>query len=81
MGFIRELDKARPDVTAVYHCENFLLRLTGIVDRARCLVGVSLGLDAGKLNKFGSNQFVKQPVVKPFAPTGARMLSHGRRIH
>lgn len=85
MGFIMELDKAHPDVIAVYryHYENFLLRLTGVVDRAHRLVGVSLGLDAGKLNKIGSNQFVERAVISdhPSLHGALQTLSDAAALH
>lgn len=65
MCFILDLNKDATDAMAVYryHYENFLLRLTGVVDRAHRLVGVSLELDAGKLNSIGSNPFVMKAVM------------------
>jgi len=64
-GFIMELDRAHSNVIELYryHHENFLLRLTGVVDRAHRLVGASLAMDPKKLEKIGSNKLVDDAVV------------------
>jgi hypothetical protein len=68
MNFILDLDKDQSDATDLYqyHYENFLLRLTGILDRAYRLVGTSLRLDPDKLNKISANQFVAKAVTNDF---------------
>ncbi len=65
MNFILDLDKGQSDATDLYqyHYENFLLRLTGILDRAYRLVGTSLCLDPVKLGKISANHFVANTVA------------------
>lgn len=69
LNFILDLDKDQSDATYLYqyHYENFLLRLTGIVDRAYRLIGTSLCLDPVKLDKISANQFVAKAVVTDYA--------------
>lgn len=58
--FILDLAKTSEPKTEVYkyHYENFILRLTGVVDRAYCLVGVSMGLKPKTFEKIGGNKAV-----------------------
>lgn len=65
MGFILDLKNTHEDAPDVYryHYENFLLRLTGIVDRAHRLVGAALLLDPSKLEKIGANEFVAKSIA------------------
>ncbi|MGE8501970.1 MAG: Cthe_2314 family HEPN domain-containing protein [Pseudomonas sp.] len=60
LNFILELtDKTQnAEKIYIYHYENFLIRLSGAVDRAHLLVGTSLLLPSSKLEKFGANKFV-----------------------
>ena len=69
MNFILDLDKDQSDVTDLYryHYENFLLRLSGILDRAYRLVGTSLLLDPDKLNKISANRFVAEAIAADYA--------------
>lgn len=64
IDFVAEMKNVRGNVPEVYryHYENFLLRLTGLVDRAYRLVGVSLLLDPCKLNNNGAATFVKKEI-------------------
>ena len=68
MGFILDLKNTHEDAPDVYryHYENFLLRMTGIVDRAHRLVGASLLLNASKLNKIGANEFVTKSIASEY---------------
>ncbi len=64
LSFINDLDRAHSSVIELYryHHENFLLRLTGVVDRAHRLVGASLRMDTNDLEKVGSNKLVERAV-------------------
>lgn len=66
--FIMDLDKTHSEAVDLYryHHENFLLRLTGIVDRAHRLVGASLGLAPERLDKIGSNKLVGSAIVSTY---------------
>lgn len=68
MNFIMDLKQVDKDATDVYryHYENFLLRLTGTVDRAYRLVGTSLQLDPAKYERPGGNKFVGDDVSSGF---------------
>lgn len=68
MGFILDLKNTHEDAPDVYryHYESFLLRLTGIVDRAHRLVGASLLLSPSKLEKNGANEFVLKSVASDY---------------
>lgn len=68
INFILNLKNTHEDAADVYryHYENFLLRLTGIVDRAHRLVGVSLLLDPSKLEKIGANEFVTKSITTDY---------------
>lgn len=85
MNFILDLDKDHPDATYLYqyHYENFLLRLTGIVDRAYRLVGTSLCLDPVKLDKISANNFVAKAVVTDYTDLHRvlMMLSDAVALH
>ncbi len=63
--FVTDLESTHQDAPEVYryHYENFLLRLTGIVDRAHHLVGTSLLLSPSKLERVGANQFVLKSIA------------------
>ncbi len=65
IAFIVDISVESPNVADVYryHYENFVLRLTGIVDRAHLLVGASLCLKPADYEKLGGNQFVLKRVV------------------
>jgi len=65
IAFIVDISVESPNVSDVYryHYENFILRLTGIVDRAHLLVGASLCLKPADYEKLGGNQFVLKRVV------------------
>lgn len=65
LSFIEDLDRAHSSAVEFYryHHENFLLRLTGIVDRAHRLVGASLVMGAEDLEKVGSNKLVERAVT------------------
>jgi hypothetical protein len=68
MGFVLDLKNTHEDAPDVYryHYENFLLRLTGIVDRAHRLVGASLLLSPSKLEKIGANEFVAKAIASDY---------------
>ncbi|HRN82313.1 MAG TPA: Cthe_2314 family HEPN domain-containing protein [Nitrosomonas europaea] len=68
MSFVFNLKNTHEDAPDVYryHYENFLLRLTGIVDRAHQLVGISLLLDPVKLRKIGANEFIVKSVASDY---------------
>ena len=68
MDYVLNLDSTHEDAPDVYryHYENFLLRLTGIVDRAHLLVGTSLQLSPSKLKKIGANSFVAKHVTSNY---------------
>ncbi|MCK9684221.1 Cthe_2314 family HEPN domain-containing protein [Scleromatobacter humisilvae] len=68
LSFIEDLDRAHSRVIELYryHHENFLLRLTGVVDRAYRLVGASLMMSAKDLEKVGSNKLVDRAVVTDY---------------
>lgn len=68
MSFVLDLNNTQDDAPDLYryHYENFLLRLTGIVDRAHRLVGTSLGLDSSKLENIGANQFVAKTLLSDY---------------
>lgn len=63
-GFVNDLRNTQADAPDVYryHFENFLLRLTGIVDRAHRLAGTSLLLGQSKLSKINANALVLKSV-------------------
>ncbi len=65
LSFILDLKNTHEDAPVVYryHYENFLLRLTGIVDRAHRLVGASLLLDPSRIEKIGANAFVAKSIA------------------
>lgn len=65
IAFILDISVETPKVADVYryHYENFVLRLTGIVDRTHLLVGASLCLKPEKYEKLGGNNFVSKRVV------------------
>jgi len=65
IAFIVDISVESPSVADVYkyHYENFILRLTGIIDRAHLLVGASLCLKPADCEKLGGNQFVLKRVV------------------
>lgn len=65
---VEDLDRAHSSVVELYryHHENFLLRLTGVVDRAHRLVGASLMMDTKKLEKVGSNKLVERAVITDY---------------
>lgn len=65
MCFVTDLKNTHQDAPEVYtyHYENFLLRLTGLVDRAYRLVGASLLLNPSKLEKSGANEFVAKSIA------------------
>ena len=64
-AFVLDLKSTHEDAPDVYryHHENFLLRLTGTVDRAHLLVGASLLLSPSKLKKIGANEFVAKSIA------------------
>lgn len=68
LSFIEDLDRTHSSVVELYryHHENFLLRLTGIVDRAYRLVGASLMMGAKDLEKVGSNKLVERAVFTEY---------------
>lgn len=68
IGFVLDLKNTHEDAPDVYryHYENFLLRLTGLVDRAYRLVGVSLLLSPSKLERLGANEFVTKSVASDY---------------
>ena len=68
LSFIEDLDRTHSSVVELYryHHENFLLRLTGVVDRAHRLVGASLEMGAKDLEKVGSNTLVERAVVTDY---------------
>lgn len=68
MNFIIDMKQVNKDATDVYryHYENFLLRLTGTVDRAYRLVGTSLQLDPAKYERPGGNKSVSDFVSSGF---------------
>ncbi|MGV8992154.1 MAG: hypothetical protein ACOH1Q_12210 [Thiobacillus sp.] len=69
MRFVLDLKNTHEDAPDVYryHYENFLLRLSGIVDRAQhCLVGTSLLFSPKKLKKIGANEFVAKSVASDY---------------
>lgn len=54
-----EASAPRPDVEQYrYHVENFLLRLTGLYDRACRFVGIVLGLEPQQVERIGGNRVV-----------------------
>jgi hypothetical protein len=65
---ISNLGKPSPGATAAvlyrYHYENYLLRLSGLLDRAHRLVGVVVGLSSSKLNSNRTNATVLTAVEK-----------------
>ena len=65
MCFVTDLKNTHQDAPEVfrYHYENFLLRLTGLVDRAYRLVGASLLLNPSKLERSGANKFVDKCIA------------------
>lgn len=65
LNFILELTDKTQDAEGVYiyHYENFLIRLSGAVDRAHLLVGTSLSLPSSKLEKIGANEFVLKQIA------------------
>jgi len=65
IAFILDIKVETPNVADVYryHYENFVLRLTGIVDRAHLLVGASLCLNPADFERSGGNKFVSKKVV------------------
>lgn len=65
LSFTEDLDRAHSSVIELYryHHENFLLRLTGVVDRAHRLVGASLAMSVEDLEKIGSNKLVERAVI------------------
>jgi hypothetical protein len=69
MGFVVDLKSTNGDAPEVYryHYENFLLRLTGLVDRAYLLVGASLLLSKSKLGKVGANEFVAKSIAADYS--------------
>lgn len=68
IAFILDITVETPNVADVYryHYENFVLRLTGIVDRAHLLVGASLCLNPADFERFGGNKFVSKKVVTDY---------------
>ncbi|MEQ6327071.1 Cthe_2314 family HEPN domain-containing protein [Pseudomonas chengduensis] len=67
LNFILELTDKTPNAEKIYiyHYENFLIRLSGAVDRTHLLVGTSLILPPSNLEKIGANEFVlKQTAAK-----------------
>jgi Cthe_2314-like HEPN len=68
MGFVTDLKNTHEDAPEVYryHYENFLLRLTGLVDRAHRLVGASLLLCPSRLKKIGANEFVEKEIASDY---------------
>lgn len=68
MSFILDLKNTHEDAPDVYryHYENFLFRLTGIVDRAHRLAGTSLLLSPSKLEKIGANKFVAKSTASDY---------------
>lgn len=68
VNFITNLNQTDKDATDVYryHYENFLLRLTGTVDRAYRLVGTSLQLNPARYERPGGNRFVSDDVSSGF---------------
>lgn len=68
MCFAMDVKNTYEDAPEVYryHYENFLLRLTGLVDRAHRLVGVSLLLSPSKLKKIGANEFVAKSIASEY---------------
>lgn len=58
-----------------YHYENFLLRLSGIVDRAYRVVGAVIEVPAKQLNTAGTNLVVRKAVEKKNLSIHASLLS------
>ena len=68
MCFVMDMKNTHEDAPEVYryHYENFLLRLTGLGDRAHRLVGASLLLSPSKLKKIGANEFVAKSIASEY---------------
>jgi hypothetical protein len=57
-----------------FHAENFLLRLTSVVDRCHLLSGTTLLLDKIKMERMGGNRYVKENMNNNY-PLSAEILT------
>ncbi|WP_318464086.1 Cthe_2314 family HEPN domain-containing protein [Photobacterium leiognathi] len=54
-----------------FHAENFLLRLTSVVDRCHLFAGTSVLLDKSLMERIGGNRYVYDHMLKNFPQTAA----------
>ncbi|WP_292949425.1 MULTISPECIES: Cthe_2314 family HEPN domain-containing protein [unclassified Neptuniibacter] len=58
-----------------FHIENFLLRLTSVVDRSYLLAGSTMGLENNKIEKIGGNSKVSKELLS-FSPKSYSILKN-----
>lgn len=52
-----------------FHAENFLLRLTSVVDRCHLFAGTTILLDKNQMERIGGNKYVIENIRKKFPET------------